>query len=158
MSSPVVSTLAFLASSFSSMYLLSTRVIAARRPVRCVPPSFCGMLLVKQSTRLLVGIVPLHRHFDRDAVLLAVAEEHVRMQHVLRAVHVLDEALHAAGEGEVLFLAGALVDQHDLDAVVEERKLAQAPRQDVVVIVDVAEDLLRGEEMHLGAAPLAAGR
>ena len=50
MSSPVISTLAFLASSLSSMYLLITRVIAARRPVRCVPPSRCGMLLVKQST------------------------------------------------------------------------------------------------------------
>ncbi|MCY1241185.1 hypothetical protein D9M72_540750 [compost metagenome] len=50
MSSPVVSTLAFLATSFSSMYLLMTRVIAARRPVRWVPPSRCGMLLVKQST------------------------------------------------------------------------------------------------------------
>jgi hypothetical protein len=33
-----------------SMYLLITRVIAARRPVRWVPPSRCGMLLVKQST------------------------------------------------------------------------------------------------------------
>jgi len=46
MSSPVMSTLAFLAISFSSMYLLMTRVIAARRPVRWVPPSACGMLLV----------------------------------------------------------------------------------------------------------------
>ena len=50
MSSPVTSTLAFLASSLSSMYLLMTRVIAARRPVRWVPPSRCGMLLVKQRT------------------------------------------------------------------------------------------------------------
>jgi hypothetical protein len=50
MSSPLISTLAFLASSLSSMYLLITRVIAARRPVRWVPPSRCGMLLVKQST------------------------------------------------------------------------------------------------------------
>src|SRR5204862_3837169 len=48
MSSPVVSTFAFLAISFSSMYLLSARVIAARSPVRCVPPSFCGMLLGEQ--------------------------------------------------------------------------------------------------------------
>ena len=50
MSSPVVSTFALFASSFSSMYLFSTRVSAARKPVRCVPPSFWGMLLVKQST------------------------------------------------------------------------------------------------------------
>lgn len=50
MSSPAISTFAFLAISFSSMYLLMTRVIAWRRPVRCVPPSACGMLLVKHST------------------------------------------------------------------------------------------------------------
>jgi hypothetical protein len=50
MSSPVVSTLAFFANSVSSMYLLIMRVIAARKPVRWAPPSFCGMLLVKQST------------------------------------------------------------------------------------------------------------
>jgi len=50
MSSPLTSTLAFLASSFCSMYLPITRVMAARRPVRWVPPSRCGMLLVKQST------------------------------------------------------------------------------------------------------------
>ena len=38
-------------------------------------------------------------------------------------------------------------------------ELAQAARQDVVVVIDVAEGLLRGEEMHFGAAPLArAGR
>ena len=49
-SSPEISTFAFLAISCSSIYLLMTRVIAARRPVKCVPPSRCGILLVKQST------------------------------------------------------------------------------------------------------------
>ena len=49
-SSPVISTLAFLAISFSSIYLLMTRVIAARKPVKWVPPSDCGMLLVKHNT------------------------------------------------------------------------------------------------------------
>ena len=39
--------LAFLSSSFEVMYLVMVRVIAARRPVRWVPPSRCGMLLVK---------------------------------------------------------------------------------------------------------------
>ena len=72
----------------------------------------------------------------------------------MRAVDVLDEALDAAGEGEVLFLAGALVDQLDLDAVVEEGELAQALGEDVVVEFDGAEDLLVGEEMHFGAAGL----
>ena len=45
-SSPVVSTFSFFASL--SMYLLSVRVSAARKPCRWVPPSFCGMLFVKQ--------------------------------------------------------------------------------------------------------------
>jgi hypothetical protein len=66
----------------------------------------------------------------------------------------LDEALDAAGEGEVVFLGVALVDQADLDAVVQERELAQALGQHVVVEVDVAEDLVVGQEVHLGAALL----
>src|SRR6185312_16777386 len=54
----------------------------------------------------------------------------------------------------VLALAGALVDELDLDAVVEERELAQALGEDLVVELDVAESDLRREEVHLGAAPL----
>ena len=50
MSSPVHSTFAFFATSCSSMYLPSVRVIAARKPVRCVPPSRCGILFVKHRT------------------------------------------------------------------------------------------------------------
>ncbi len=50
MSSPVVSTLAFLAISLSAMYLFRLRVMAARKPVKWVPPSRWGMLLVKQRT------------------------------------------------------------------------------------------------------------
>ena len=50
MSSPVVSTLAFLAMSVCSMYWLSVRVMAVRKPVKWVPPSRCGMLLVKHCT------------------------------------------------------------------------------------------------------------
>src|SRR6185369_9708529 len=56
----------------------------------------------KAQHRLLVGVVPLHRDFDREAVLLAIPEEHVRVQDVLGAVHVFDEAFHAAREREVL--------------------------------------------------------
>ena len=49
-SSPEVSTLAFLAMSLSAMYWLMVRVMAWRSAVRCVPPSRCGMLLVKHCT------------------------------------------------------------------------------------------------------------
>ena len=71
---------------------------------------------------------------------------------VLALVDELDEALDAAGEGEVVFLAVALVDQPDAHAVVQEAQLAQALGQDVVVEVDVREDLVVGQEVHLGAA------
>ena len=33
-----------------SRYWFKPRVNAARKPARCVPPSFCGILLVKQRT------------------------------------------------------------------------------------------------------------
>ena len=147
--------LGLFAISFSSMYLFRTRVIAAQ--ARKVSTAILLWDIVGEAQhRLLVGIVPLHRDLDGDAVLLAVAEEHVGMQHALGAVHVLDEPLHAAREREVLLLAGALVDKHDLDTVIEERQLAQPPREDVVVVVDVTECFLRSEEMHFRAAPLGA--
>ena len=61
--------------------------------------------------------------------------------------------LHAAGAGEVVFLAGALVHQADAHAVVQEAQLAQALAQDLVVEVGVLlEDLGVGQEVHLGAA------
>ncbi|MNQ06875.1 hypothetical protein D3C85_196410 [compost metagenome] len=74
------------------------------------------------------------------------------MQHGLGAVDVFDEALHAAGKGKVLFLALALVDQADLHAVVQERELAQALGEDLVVVFDIVEDQRVGQEAHFGAA------
>ena len=103
---------------------------------------------------LVVAVVPLHRHFDTDvgvvvAELVARGVEDVRVQHLLAGVDELHEAAHAAGEGEVVFLAVAFVDQADLDAVVQEAQLAQALGQHVVVEVDVAEDRRR----RAGSAP-----
>ena len=81
------------------------------------------------------------------------------MQHRLAAVHVLDEAADAAGVGEIFALAVALVDELDLDAVVQERELADSLRQDVVVVLDAPEGLERCHEMHFGAAAVGrAGR
>jgi hypothetical protein len=91
-----------------------------------------------------VAVVPLHRHFDADGHagicrpwIRPPRVEHVGVQHGLGAVDVFDEAVHAAGEGEIFFLAGALVDQLDLDAVVEEGQFAQALGEDFVVEFDV---------------------
>ncbi len=47
-SSPVVVALFLLPTSLS-IYVFSVRVSALRKPARCVPPSRCGMLLVKQN-------------------------------------------------------------------------------------------------------------
>jgi len=101
-----------------------------------------------------VGIVPLHRNLDRDAVLLTAGMEDSRMQHRLAAIHVFDESLDASGKREVLALAVALVEQLDPDAVVEERELADPARQDVVMELDVVERRGRSLEVHFGAAPL----
>src|SRR5689334_6800364 len=97
-----------------------------------------------------IRIVPLHRDLDGDAVLLADRVEDLWMQHRLAAVHELDEALDAAGVREVLALAVALVDELDLDAVVQERKLANALRENLVVILDPVERPERCHEMHFG--------
>ena len=48
-SSPVVATLCFLATPSASMYWFRLRVRAERKPARWVPPSRCGILLVKQN-------------------------------------------------------------------------------------------------------------
>ena len=75
-----------------------------------------------------VGVVPLHGDFDgqfgADAAGIDAAGaggvKDAGVQAGFGAVDVFDEAFHAAGEGEVFFLAGALVEQADFDAVVEE--------------------------------------
>ncbi|GAB1413385.1 hypothetical protein MASR1M97_21210 [Candidatus Desulfobacillus denitrificans] len=79
----------------------------------------------KAQNLLRVGIIPLHRHFDADDASarqrrFAGGVEHRWVQHGLGSVDVLDEACHTAGEGEILFLTYALVDELDLDAVIEE--------------------------------------
>ena len=60
--------------------------------------------------RFRIGIVPLHRHLDGDAVLFRNGMKDLGVQHRLAAVHVFDETLDASGEGKVLALAIALVD------------------------------------------------
>ena len=88
---------------------------------------------------LLVGIVPLHRHLDRDAFPVPLRGEHVGVQDGFCAVHVFDKAPHTARKGEVFFFAGTLIDQNNLRAVIEKRELPQPARKDVVVVVDIPE-------------------
>ena len=126
MSSPVVSTLAFLASSFL-LDVLVERARHRRAQAGQVRAAVALRDVVGEALHVLaVGVVPLHRHFDRDAVLLADRVEDVRVQHRLAAVHVLDEALARRRRTRSSRSCRALVDQLDLDAVVQERQLAQA--------------------------------
>src|SRR5690606_30263645 len=106
---------------------------------------------------LVVGVVPWRGDADADgwavvALVRAAQVQDVRVDRPLGAIDVLHEAAHAARAREVLLLALALVDELDRDAVVEEGELAQALGEDLVVVLDVAEDLGIRQEMHLGAA------
>ncbi len=109
--------------------------------------------IVGEAEHLLVeAVIPLHRHFDGNAFLLRIGVEDIRMQHRLGAIDVFDETLDAAGEGEILFLAGALIGQANMHAVIEERQFADALGQDLVMEFDVREDFLVGEEVDFGTA------
>ncbi len=109
-----------------------------------------------------VAVVPLHRHFDEHALVLAAdlhfdlarGVKNVRVNGGAGLVDVLDEAAHPAREREILLLALALVDEPDAHAVVQEAQLAQPLAENLVVKLDVAEDRLVGEEVHFGAAQL----
>ena len=113
---------------------------------------------------LRVAVVVLQRHFhgERAGVVgqLAVGLEVDRLfvQHRLAAVEVLDEFGDAAGVQELVRLLGidALVGQGDLEALVQERQLAQALGQGVVVEHRRLHDGGVGLEGDAGAG-LAAG-
>ena len=105
--------------------------------------------------RFLVGVVPLHGHLNGNAVLGPLNMKDVRMQHAFRAVHVFDETFDAAAERKFFFLARTLVGQGDFHAVVKEGQFAQAFGEDFIVEIDVAENFLARQVVHLGAAALA---
>src|SRR3546814_1050316 len=100
--------------------------------------TICALVTGVQTCALpicfLVGVGPLDRDVDGDARLLAADRDHVRVQRGLELRQVLDERGDAALVLEYVAAPfPALVDQDDLDARIEERKLEQAPGQDVVV-------------------------
>ncbi len=74
------------------------------------------------------------------------------MQYGLGAIDVINKTLHTASIGKILFLVGALVEQADAHAVVEEGKLAQALGKDIVVEFDGAKNFFVGEELDFRAA------
>ena len=119
MSSPAISTLAFLGD------LVFVDVLVDDPRHRRAQAGQVGTAIrlrnvVGEAEHLfLIGIVPLHGHFNADGdtgiadLGFAGRVENGRMQDALGAVDVFDKALDAAGESEILFLAGTLVDQAD---------------------------------------------
>ena len=158
MSSPVTSTLAFLA-SLAVVDVLVDDARHGRAQAGQVGAAVALRDVVGEAQHLLVvAAVPLHRHFDADVgVLVALAVAHgvedVGVQHRLALVDEVDEALDAAGAGEVVFLAAALVLQADAHAVVQKAQFAQALAQDFVMeVVVVLEDVGVGQKVDFGAA------
>ena len=120
-----------------------------------------------------VGVVVLQADLHGDAVALGLHVDGLVVQHLLAAVEVLDELGDATRVLEELLLGfaglgvgGALVGERDLQALVEEGKLAQALGKRVVVELGDGEDGAVGQEVDLGAellgwlhaAQLADGR
>jgi len=103
---------------------------------------------------LLVGVVPLECHLDGGVLLLILDEDGGLVEDHLVAVQVLHEGADAAGIDEVMGIAGALVRDADVDALVQVAQLAEALAQGLEAeLEDVVEDLGIGLELHAGAAP-----
>ena len=113
-----------------------------------------------------VGGVPLHGDLDAHALGLGVClhGDHRVVDRLLGAgeeLHVVDEAVLVAERvvavlvllviGRILTVAGTQVGERDLQALVEERHLAEASGQRVVVVVRGLEDVGRGVERDGGA-------
>ena len=116
----------------------------------------------KAEDRFGVAVVVLQRDFDLDVVALRFHHDRLVVQHGLAAVEMLDELGDAAGVAEFgaaslagLGIGGALVGERDFKALVEEGEFAQTLGQGVVVVFGGGEDGLVGQEVDLGAAPLA---
>ncbi len=107
---------------------------------------------------LMIAVVPPQRGFDADAVQFGIDHDRGGHHRLLVAVEIFDEFLDAAVVMHRLALLDrvAHVGQHDIDAGIEERELAQAMLERGEIIFDVGKGLFRGQERHLGAA-LAVG-
>ena len=101
---------------------------------------------------LLIRGVPLHRDLDRPVVGVVLEVDGLAVERVLVLVQVVDEVDDPALVVEgVLLAAGALVEELDLEAAGEERRLAHALGERRVVVGDLLEDLGVGRESDRGA-------
>src|SRR5262249_59920808 len=82
-----------------------------------------GDVVRKAQHRLVIGVGPLHRDFEKDALALAADDDRWRVQRLLRAVEILHEGFEAALEmkADRLGLDLAQIGQDERDAAVQER-------------------------------------
>src|SRR5918997_1517563 len=121
-------------------------------------PALVGVDVVgEREYGVLEAVVPLHRDLDGPGLLLTFQVEDALVDRVLRVVYVRhevpDAALVLVRDVPVLF---ALVDQADLEVLVQERRLAEAPRERVErELHGLREDLGVGHEADGRPGPLA---
>src|SRR3990172_3141505 len=104
--------------------------------------------------RFLVGIIPLHRYFDRDALLLTGGVKNIAVERGLVAVDEFDETLYTSGERKIFLFSRTLVDKFDFDAVVQKREFPQTAGQNIVVVLDSVKCLPTRQKINLCTAPL----
>ena len=107
---------------------------------------------------LMIAVVPPQRRLDADVVQFRAHHDRRGHDRLLVAVEIFDEFLDAADIVHLLALLDrvAHVREHDIDAGIQERELAQAMLQRGEIIFDIGEGFGGGKERHLGAA-LAVG-
>src|SRR5579862_7631062 len=110
----------------------------------------------KAQHRLVIGIGPLHRDLDKNAVLLALDRNRRRMQRLFRAVEIVDKSFQPAVvmEGGGLWLDPAQIGQFERDPAIEEGQFAQPVLQRREVEAERREGLAAWGEGDLGAGLL----
>ena len=100
------------------------------------------------------AFIPLHRHFDGNAILALHLEMEHRIQGRLVGVDMVNKRLEATFVMEQLFLAAALINQTDGDTGIQEGQLAQALGQHLVVEFDIGKGQRRRLEAYQGTSLL----
>src|SRR5262249_51479680 len=118
----------------------------------------CVDVVREGEDALLIAVVVLQRHLDLDVALLALEEQHLRVERGLVLVQVLDELDDPALVEERVTPRVALVLDDDLEAAIQERQLAQTIAECVERERRLLEDRGRGLESDDRAGLLRRAR
>ena len=103
----------------------------------------------KAQDAFVEAVVPLHRHFNGNAIIALKIEVEHRVDGRFVDVKVFDECAEAAFILEQFLLARTLIGQMDTHARVQEGQLPQALGQNIPTEADAGEGLGRGLEVDL---------